>query len=203
MLDIARPGRSSLRKGDYWQSALVCSIWRSLLVSYSQDQACKFAHSAGLLTSGIIPSMRHAVQNLMADDMIVLPATATVFVQAVEIRFDDVCGVNMTPANQYRWHPTHLAGEWLLDIFPPSASISPQNVMKDLHPLVWWESGAQRFEQAHYWTSCYLGRIKYVWSTFHCAKHFLLWSSNMGASQRTKLWQGRVGFWGGGGGGGG
>lgn len=54
--------------------------------------------------------MRHALQNLVADDVIVLPASATVIVQAAEIRNQDVCGVDMTPVNQYRWHPSHLAG---------------------------------------------------------------------------------------------
>ena len=66
--------------------------------------------NAGLLTSGLIPSVRHAIQNLMADEMIILPAAATVFVQAAEIRIADVCGVDLSPSNQYRWHPSHLAG---------------------------------------------------------------------------------------------
>ena len=65
---------------------------------------------AGLLTSGLVPSVRHAVQNLMADDMVVLPAAATVFVQAAEIRISDVCDIDMSPSNQFRWHPSHLAG---------------------------------------------------------------------------------------------
>jgi len=54
--------------------------------------------------------MRHAVQNLMADDMLLLPASATVHVQAAEIRTGEVCGVDMTPVNQHRWHPGYLSG---------------------------------------------------------------------------------------------
>lgn len=54
--------------------------------------------------------MRHAIQTLMTDNMVVLPASATIYVQAVEIRVSDVCGVDMSPSNQYRWHPSHLAG---------------------------------------------------------------------------------------------
>lgn len=69
-----------------------------------------FTCCAGLLTSGIIPSIRHCVQNLMTADMVILPAAATVYIQAAEIRIADVCGVDMTPTNQYRWHPSHLAG---------------------------------------------------------------------------------------------
>lgn len=75
----------------------------------------RFAHNkestAGLLASGLIPSMRHAIQNLMAEDMIVLPAAATVFAQAVEARTTEVCAVDMSAVNQFRWHPAYLSGE--------------------------------------------------------------------------------------------
>lgn len=54
--------------------------------------------------------MRHAIQNLMADGMIVLPAAATVYVQAVEARTANVSGVDMSPVNQCRWHPAYLSG---------------------------------------------------------------------------------------------
>ena len=37
---------------------------------------------AGLLSSGLIPAVSHAMHNLMTSDAIVLPASATVFVQA-------------------------------------------------------------------------------------------------------------------------
>lgn len=65
---------------------------------------------AGLLTSGILPAMRHCIQHLMADDMIVLPAAATVYCQAAEARTGTVCGFDMSAANRYRWHPAHTSG---------------------------------------------------------------------------------------------
>lgn len=37
--------------------------------------------SAGLLTSGVLPAMRHCMQHLLADDAVLLPASATVYVQ--------------------------------------------------------------------------------------------------------------------------
>ena len=38
---------------------------------------------AGLLTSGLIPSVRHALDGLLTSDAILLPASATVYMQAV------------------------------------------------------------------------------------------------------------------------
>ena len=75
-------------------------------ILYPENLFC----NSGLLTSGLIPSMRHAINSLMADEMVVLPASATVYVQAAEIRVSKVSGVDMTPSNQYRWHSSHLAG---------------------------------------------------------------------------------------------
>lgn len=56
--------------------------------------------------------MRHAIQHLMADGMVVLPAAATVYVQAVEARTTEVAGIDMSAANQCRWHPAYLCGAW-------------------------------------------------------------------------------------------
>ena len=39
-----------------------------------------------------------------------LPASATVYMQAVELRTGDVCGLDMSAANLYRWHPAYAAG---------------------------------------------------------------------------------------------
>ena len=36
---------------------------------------------AGLLTSGVVPAMRHCLQSLLTDDAVLIPASATVFVQ--------------------------------------------------------------------------------------------------------------------------
>ena len=58
----------------------------------------------GLLSSGIVPAVRHALENdLVMSDAIVMPSSATVYAQAVEIRIKDVVGVDMSPANLYRW----------------------------------------------------------------------------------------------------
>lgn len=64
----------------------------------------------GLLTSGLIPSVRHALGSLLTTDAILLPASATVYCQAVELRSGEVCGLDMGAANQYRWHPAYAAG---------------------------------------------------------------------------------------------
>ena len=54
--------------------------------------------------------MRHCIQNLMADDMVVLPAAATVYCQAAEARTGAVCGFDMSAADRYRWLPAHTSG---------------------------------------------------------------------------------------------
>jgi type III protein arginine methyltransferase len=64
----------------------------------------------GLLTSGIIPAVRHALGSLTTHEAIVLPASATVYMQAVEVRTTDVCGLDMSAANLYRWHPSYATG---------------------------------------------------------------------------------------------
>ena len=63
--------------------------------------------------------MRHCIQNLMADDMLVLPAAATVYCQAVEARTGAVCSFDMSSANRYRWHPAHTCGAPLRPSAPP------------------------------------------------------------------------------------
>eukprot|EP00887_Chlorella_sp_A99_P001822 scaffold19.g1822.t1 len=64
----------------------------------------------GLLTSGLIPAVSHALASLTTSDAIILPASATVYMQAVEIRTGEVCGLDMSAANLYRWHPAYAAG---------------------------------------------------------------------------------------------
>ncbi len=64
----------------------------------------------GLLTSGIIPAVHHALANLTTHEAIVLPASATVYMQAVEIRTTDICGLDMSAANLYRWHSSYATG---------------------------------------------------------------------------------------------
>ena len=46
----------------------------------------------------------------MMDDMIVVPASATVYLQAAECRTTKVCGVDVSAGNRYRWTPACTAG---------------------------------------------------------------------------------------------
>lgn len=66
--------------------------------------------------------MRHCIQNLMADDMVVLPAATTVYCQAAEARSGAVCGFDMSAADRYRWLPAHTSGAPA----PPSSACCPQ-----------------------------------------------------------------------------
>lgn len=69
----------------------------------------------GLLTNGIIPAIQHALQNLAMHDAVVLPASATVYMQAIELRTESVCGLDLSAANLYRWFPSYGAGGVPLD----------------------------------------------------------------------------------------
>lgn len=56
----------------------------------------------GLLTSGIIPAFRHCLDHILIHDPILIPSSATVFVQAIELRTDSVCGLDLSACDQYR-----------------------------------------------------------------------------------------------------
>lgn len=62
----------------------------------------------GLLAAGILPSVRHALDNLLTSDAIVLPASATVYAQAIELRSGPVCGFDLQAINKMRWHPAYV-----------------------------------------------------------------------------------------------
>ncbi|BDA48465.1 Protein arginine N-methyltransferase 7 [Coccomyxa sp. Obi] len=64
----------------------------------------------GLLTSGIIPAVRHCMHNILADDAILLPAAATVYMQAAEVRTGTVCGIDMGAVDRHRWTPAFTTG---------------------------------------------------------------------------------------------
>lgn len=57
--------------------------------------------------------------------MVIIPASATVFVQAVEIRTTEVCGFDMSGVNLHRWHPAYLCGQ-----LPPSSQILFSPILK-------------------------------------------------------------------------
>ena len=100
-------------------------------------QALKPEACAGLLTSGILPAMRHCIQNLMADDMVVLPAAATVYCQAAEARTGAVCGFDMSAADRYRWLPAHTSG---------APARSPR--LSTLPPGLLWVTASLHYEVA-------------------------------------------------------
>lgn len=54
--------------------------------------------------------MHHCLHGIMADDAVLLPAAATVYVQAAEARTDEVCGFDMSAINRYRWTPAFTSG---------------------------------------------------------------------------------------------
>ena len=64
----------------------------------------------GLLSAGLIPACRHALAKLMLPDALVVPAAATVYAQAVQLRVESVCGFDVSAVNLYRWEPAHASG---------------------------------------------------------------------------------------------
>ena len=69
----------------------------------------------GLLSSGIVPAMRHALDNLLLPDAIVVPSSATMYAQAVEMRTPAFDGLSLDAIDGYRFHPTYLSGVDLCD----------------------------------------------------------------------------------------
>lgn len=63
----------------------------------------------GLLASGLIPSFKHASERLLLPDAILLPASATVYAMPVEMRSTEVCGLDVSAMNAYRWSPTYTS----------------------------------------------------------------------------------------------
>ena len=61
-----------------------------------------------LLSSGMIPAIQHALHDLLIPNSIIMPASATVYAQAVELRVTDVAGMDMSAANLYRWCQNHV-----------------------------------------------------------------------------------------------
>ena len=76
---------------------------------------CFVLRFAGLLTSGIVPAMRHCLQSILTDDAIIIPASATVYVQVlippiallyVSPYHISSCGCNLTRLYGYEWQNT-------------------------------------------------------------------------------------------------
>ncbi len=62
-----------------------------------------FVLCAGLLTSGLLPDVRHALDHLMVrEQALVIPASARVMVQAVQVATPPVCGLDLTALDRHR-----------------------------------------------------------------------------------------------------
>ena len=124
-----------------------------LLGFMPRSQALKPGACAGLLTSGILPAMRHCIQNLMADDMVVLPAAATVYCQAAEARTGAVCGFDLSAADRYRWLPAHTSGAQVFrpknhKILEPSGTPARSPRLSTLPPGLSWVTASVHCEAA-------------------------------------------------------
>ncbi|GLI67242.1 hypothetical protein VaNZ11_011150, partial [Volvox africanus] len=68
----------------------------------------------GLLTSGLLPAVRHAATaGLITRDAIVVPAAATVWLQAAELSVPPPIktgGLDLREMDRYRWWPSHSLG---------------------------------------------------------------------------------------------
>ena len=64
----------------------------------------------GLLSSGMIPAVKHALDQLLLPDAIVMPSSATLYAQAVEIRTPSIDGLDLSAIDSYRFHPTYACG---------------------------------------------------------------------------------------------
>jgi hypothetical protein len=65
----------------------------------------------GLLSAGLIPAVRHALQSLCLPDAIVLPSSVAVFAQPLELRWESVRGYDVSACNLWRWEAGHSSGK--------------------------------------------------------------------------------------------
>ncbi|KAK3261796.1 hypothetical protein CYMTET_29312, partial [Cymbomonas tetramitiformis] len=120
----------------------------------------------GLLTSGVVPALQHALHHLLLPDAIVMPAAVTVYMQAVELRTRDVCGFDVSAMNLHRWHPAYSTGVpldpgafvplsepitcWHFDMYlPPEESEQKRVEVEFVRPglcnaVIFWHALAQR-----------------------------------------------------------
>ena len=120
----------------------------------------------GLLSAGLIPACRHALAHLMLPDALVIPAAATVYAQAAQLRSDTVCGFDVGAMNLHRWEPAHAAG----------TPLAPGAVVALSEPLLAWHfdmlappeesdtkvldlafTAAGRFNAVRFWFDLHLG----------------------------------------------
>ncbi|CAG9462617.1 unnamed protein product [Pedinophyceae sp. YPF-701] len=64
---------------------------------------------SGLLTSGAVPALRHAIESrIMVEGAVVLPASATVLAVPVQVRSPSIMGVDTSPLDRHRGCPLGL-----------------------------------------------------------------------------------------------
>ncbi|MEZ4953671.1 MAG: tetratricopeptide repeat protein [Saprospiraceae bacterium] len=90
---------------------------------------------AGVIGEGVLPTVRHALQNLLADDAIIIPAKVKIFGQLIEIPMRSkvspvrqISGFDLSAFDQYRIQSEYItveleseSHEKLSDIFPITA----------------------------------------------------------------------------------
>ena len=59
---------------------------------------------SGLLGHGLAINLKHACKNLLTPDAQLLPRSATVHAQLLEMRTTDICGFDLSAFNKYRWN---------------------------------------------------------------------------------------------------
>jgi len=150
----------------------------------------------GLLMSGIIPSLSHCLGSgtMVTEDAIILPGSATVYVQAIELRTTEVAGFDMSAANLYRFQPAYTAGlktgdsssnnnivalsepveVWYFDMKVPPEKSDTKSV-----DLTFIKDG--RFNAVRFWFTLHLHGNVYV-STFDMS------SSDSSSTGTTKGW---------------
>jgi len=119
----------------------------------------------GLLTSGLIPAAKHALSELMTDQAVVIPCSATVYVQAGQVQNTEVCGFDVSCMNRHRWMPAFASGApfddksfvplsapvevWQFDMLTP-----PEEASRDSLDLKFSRSGV--FNAVRFWYDLHL-----------------------------------------------
>jgi hypothetical protein len=62
---------------------------------------------AGLIGEGALHILAHVQQRLVGRDYTLVPQSATLYCQGIQMRIDDVMGFDMAQMNRYRWRPTY------------------------------------------------------------------------------------------------
>lgn len=81
-----------------------------------------------ILSSGIVPAIHHCMNELLIPNAIIMPASATVYAQAIELRITEVAGMDLSASNLYRWCQNHV----------PSGTVDMEHVKILSDPVEAW-----------------------------------------------------------------